>query len=49
MNSLLIYPPHHKYKIKNYSIKLDLKKQEFVGTLIYRKTKYWRELYEIIE
>lgn len=24
MNSLLIYPPHHKYKIKNYSIKLDI-------------------------
>lgn len=49
MNSLLIYPPHHKYKIKNYNIKFNLEKRKLVGTLIYRKTKYWRELYEIID
>jgi hypothetical protein len=49
MNSLLIYPPHHKYKIKNYSIKIDIQKREFVGTLINRNTKYWRKLYEIID
>lgn len=29
MNSLLIYPPHHKYKIKNYNIKFDFEKRDF--------------------
>jgi hypothetical protein len=40
MNSLLIYPPHHKYKINNYNIKFDFEKRELIGTLINRNTKY---------
>ena len=49
MNSLLIYPPHHNYKLKNIKFKFDIIKKQFIGPLINRNTKYWKDLYEIID
>ena len=49
MNSLILYPPHHNYKLKNIKFKYDLKKEEIIGPLINRNTKYWNELYEKID
>jgi hypothetical protein len=49
MDKYLIYPPHHKYKLKNIKFTFDLGKKDFIGPFIYRKTKYWNDLYEIID
>jgi hypothetical protein len=48
-NELLIYPPHHNYKLKNIDFKINLKKEEYDGPLINRNTKYWNELYEMYD
>ena len=45
----LIYPPHHKYKLENIKFTFDLEKKDFIGPLINRNTKYWNDLYEIID
>lgn len=49
MNSILIYPPHNNYKLKNINFVFDLKKLEFNGPLITRNNKYWNILYEKID
>jgi hypothetical protein len=49
MDSLLIYPPHKNYKLKNIKFKFDINKGDYIGPLINRNTKYWKDLYEIID
>jgi hypothetical protein len=49
MNSLLIYPPHHNYKLKDITFYFDLEKKEFIGPLINRNTEYWNEIYKRID
>ncbi len=49
MHSLLLYPPHHNYKMKDINFYFDLKKMEYIGPFIDRNTKYWNELYEKID
>lgn len=49
MESILIYPPHHNYKLDNINFTFDLKKREFTGPLINRNTIYWNNLYKILD
>jgi hypothetical protein len=49
MNSILIYPPYNKYKLKNISFKFDMNIRGYVGPFINRNTKYWKKLYEKID
>lgn len=49
MNTLLIYPPHHKYKLKNITYVFDMEKRDYIGPLINRTTKYWNYLYDEID
>ncbi len=45
MESILIYPPHHNYKLKDINFTFDLKKLQVVGPFINRNNKYWNGLY----
>ena len=49
METILIYPPHHNYKLDNINFTFDLKKMELIGPLIKRTTSYWNDLYKIID
>jgi len=49
MNSLLIYPPHHNFKLKNINFIINIDKGKYDGPLINRNTRYWKILYEIID
>ena len=43
---ILIYPPHHNYKLKNIEFKFNVEKREYDGPLINRHTNYWKKLYD---
>ncbi len=49
METILIYPSHHNYKLDNINFTFDLKKMELIGPLINRNNKYWNGLYKIID
>jgi hypothetical protein len=49
MESILIYPPHHNYKLKDINFTFDLKKLQVVGPFINRNNKYWNGLYNKID
>ena len=49
MDMKLIYPPHNNFKLKDIKFTFDLEKRDYIGPLINRNTKYWKDLYEIID
>jgi hypothetical protein len=49
IKTILIYPPHYNYKLKDINFIFDIKKLEVIGPLIKRNNKYWNGLYNQID
>jgi len=46
---LIVYPPHHNYKLKNIKFNFNLQTREYDGPLVNRNTEYWNELFKLYD
>ena len=46
---MLIYPPYLDYKKRFITPKINIDKNKFVGTIINRDNKYWKQIYNKID